>query len=546
MINSNINERLIKRVLDKEKGQFIYSEIFFNQNENIIWYYREQCRSAIKKLREPILVCDTCGQLIQISGGIGDFTKKTHFKHAKDSEDCPLKTDSNISVDEILRRKFNGQVEGSLHINTKNQIAFYLLKNKENNRGITNVEVEKVHKSKLDYKKWKKPDITSIFNNKSLVFEVQLATTFLDVIIERQLFYKENKTYILWIFKEFENEEDKQKFTQKDIFYSNNRNAFVFDDYAIELSERHQNLILACHFQRPIINNLILEYKWEVQYISLNDLTFDENFKIYFFNVEVEEEKLKSELNILKEKKIQEEKIESELREIDSLKKILNQRKVDIENPELTRQKDKYELLKQLEFENINFDFFYRLSKNNSKSRLLEILRLKQEDITNELIDLFSNNYRLTEIDKKFLNEEYPLLIGKDFIQSKQAIIYNIVLIIMLSKLSININYLKNFKRYERILFSIFSIKNDKVIGFDYKSISQIPHRIFDNKSKPEFHFAIIKAIEVFQGYNNYIVKYDKTYKLQNKLKTGLINSLSQIDKNIISIIFKELKEIID
>ena len=309
------------------------------------------------------MVCDTCGQLIQISGGIGDFTKKTHFKHVKDSEDCPLKTDSNISVVEILRRKFNGQIEGSLHINTKNQIAFYLLKNKENNRGITNVEVEKVHKSKLDYKKWKKPDITSIFKNKSLVFEVQLATTFLDVIIERQIFYKENKTYILWIFKEFENEEDKQKFTQKDIFYSNNRNAFVFDDYAIELSEKHQDLILACHFQKPFINNLTLEYKWEVQYISLNDLTFDENFKIYFFNVEVEEEKLKSELNILKEKRIKEEKIELELRERNSLKKMLYQREVDIENTELTRQKDKYELLKQLEFENINFDFFYRLSK---------------------------------------------------------------------------------------------------------------------------------------------------------------------------------------
>ena len=190
--------------------------------------------------------------------------------------------------------------------------------------------------------------------------------------------------------------------------------------------------------------------------------------------------------------------------------------------------------------------FFIGYLKNNSKSKLLSILRLKQEYITNELIELFSKNYKLTEIDKKFLNEEYTLLIDKDFIQSKQAIIYNIVLIIMLSKLSININYLKNFKRYERILFSIFSIKNDKVIGFDYKSISQIPHRIFDDKSKPEFRFAIIKAIEVYQGYNNYIVKYDKTYKLQNKIKTGLVNSLSQIDKNIISIIFKELKEIID
>ena len=190
--------------------------------------------------------------------------------------------------------------------------------------------------------------------------------------------------------------------------------------------------------------------------------------------------------------------------------------------------------------------FFIGYLKNNSKSKLLSILRLKQEYITNELIELFSKNYKLTEIDKKFLNEEYTLLIDKDFIQSKQAIIYNIVLIIMLSKLSININYLKNFKRYERILFSIFSIKNDKVIGFDYKSISQIPHRIFDDKSKPEFRFAISKAIEVYQGYNNYIVKYDKTYKLQNKIKTGLVNSLSQIDKNIISIIFKELKEIID
>ena len=83
--------------------------------------------------------------------------------------------------------------------------------------------------------------------------------------------------------------------------------------------------------------------------------------------------------------------------------------------------------------------FFIGYLKNNSKSKLLSILRLKQEYITNELIELFSKNYKLTEIDKKFLNEEYTLLIDKDFIQSKQAIIYNIVLIIMLSKLSINV-----------------------------------------------------------------------------------------------------------
>ena len=38
MINYNLNERVIKKVLDKETGLFIHSEIFFNQNENIIWY----------------------------------------------------------------------------------------------------------------------------------------------------------------------------------------------------------------------------------------------------------------------------------------------------------------------------------------------------------------------------------------------------------------------------------------------------------------------------------------------------------------------------
>ena len=58
-------------------------------------------------------------------------------------------------------------------------------------------------KQLIKIEEWKKPDISASYKNINIVFEIQLSTTFLSVIVDREYFYKDNQTYILWVFKNF-------------------------------------------------------------------------------------------------------------------------------------------------------------------------------------------------------------------------------------------------------------------------------------------------------------------------------------------------------
>ncbi|MGL5235418.1 MAG: DUF6035 family protein [Empedobacter falsenii] len=539
-------ERTIKTVFNQDLGEFIEAEVFFKQTESVIWNYRKECQLAIQKKREPFLVCDTCGQLIQISGGKGELGKRTHFKHLKDSEDCPNKTDSSLTRKEILRGKFNGQVEGRLHIETKNLIATFLELNKRLNNGISEVKIEEIQRSELNYKSWKKPDISSIYINKKLVFEIQLSTTFLNVIIEREIFYKENKAFILWVFRNFEIEADRQRFTQKDIFYSNNRNAFVLDDKAIALSNEISDLVLACNYQVPLIKNNMIVYEWRIEYITLDKLIFDHNsFQVYYFDVSNEEIRLQEILII----KNQEKKIEEEKKNEEEEKGIIEKKLNKLIDSLLV---EKYEndtfnsiselLLEQLIFEKKNIDYYYKLNKIDSKSRLIRLLLTKKRDITQDLINLFLNNYIPTKEDMDFLNTEYKYQYTLDQHHSRDSVFYHLILITMFIKLRKYVSYIKDFKKYERILISIYCIKVHRIIGFEYKSLIQVVHPIISDNSRPQFRKVILSAIDIYYGHDKFIVDFDKSKKLQDKINNTTFVDLSVDEKNVFNLIFSELK----
>ena len=539
-------ERTIKRVFNKDLGEFIDAEVFFKQTESIIWNYRKECQLAIQKKREPFLVCDTCGQFIQISGGKGTLGKRTHFKHLKDSEDCPNKTDSKLTREDILRGKFNGQVEGKLHIETKNLIAIFLQLNKRLNNGISEVKIEEIQRSELNYKSWKKPDISTIYLNKKLVFEIQLSTTFLNVIIEREIFYKENRTFILWIFRNFEIETDKQRFTQKDIFYSNNRNAFVLDDRAITLSNENSDLVFACNYQCPIIENNMIIYEWKIEYITLDKLIFDCNsFQVYYFDVSNEENRLQEILT----KKNEDQKIE-EVNRIEEEEKRIIEKKLNKLIDSLLVEKYENKIfdsksilrLEQYRFEKKYIDFYYKLNKIKHKSRLIRLILSKKRNITMDLIGLFSNNYTPTIEDLHFLKTEYKYQNNLDQHHSRDSVFYHLILITMFIKLRKYVSYIKGFKKYERILISIYCIKVHKIIGFDYKSLIQVVHPIISDNSRPQFRKLILSAIDIYYGYEKFIVDFDKSKKLQDKIKNINFVDLSVEEKTIFNIVFSELK----
>lgn len=299
-------KRTINEVLDCETGEPIDANEFFLKPFDELINYRSELQKAIKNYREPLFTCYYCRQKIRIRGGTGFSTTRKkdsfHFAHLKDSDECPIKTNNTLTRAEVDRIKYNGAKESHLHLKLKERIAECLRRNEESRGEISNVEVEKTISDRIS-KDWKKPDINALFFEKRIAIELQLSTTWLDVITERQHFYSENGIYIFWVFPQFEAEDDIRKLTYSDVVYTNNQNAYIFDNDCYEQSKTQENLILKCFYKRYRREELTIYEQWEETYVTLTDLTFNlENFKMYYHDSAKEKANLESEIVIIQKK----------------------------------------------------------------------------------------------------------------------------------------------------------------------------------------------------------------------------------------------------
>jgi competence CoiA-like predicted nuclease len=283
--------RTVKEILNLPDGKFFDADDILNRPEDEVFLERRKLEEAAQR-KEKTLVCAICQQALKIRGD-SDGTVSIHFAHLYDSGDCPIKTGQKYTQDEILRMKYNGVKESPLHIKLKNAIARAI----GYDARFSAIRVDETFKSEGLSKEWKKPDVSAKFHDDRIVFEVQLSTTFLSVIVQREVFYRERSTYIMWLFNEFSTDAEAQKFTEKDIIYSNNNNAFVINDETIELSENAGKFLFFCHYRKPFLTDCgSIDFVWERQLISFDDIKFDlESFKVYYFDSKAEKERLQAE-----------------------------------------------------------------------------------------------------------------------------------------------------------------------------------------------------------------------------------------------------------
>lgn len=549
--------RTIQEVLNKEDGKTIDADIFFNQSKNEIWKRRIELQEVIKGIREPIFVCYYCSQNIKINDGIGLGKKVLHFAHQKDKGYCILKTDTELTKEEINRAKYNGAKESPLHFETKNLIKKLI----ELNKDFSSIEIEKVVKSNSNYLEWKRPDIKAIYKKVEVVFEIQLSTTFLSVIVDREHFYKTNQTYLLWIFKNFEIDDLKQRFTEKDVFYSNNRNAFVLDEEAIKLSIQNNDLFLLCHYQKPKIENLKIDYDWCFEYVNFNKLTFDEvNYKIFYFDVSKEEETLNNEI-LATQKEIREKEIKEQQKAKENALKQQKEIKKNIEYDYDDYNYSYYEneieepkidpKLKIIRDRNIAFD-------ENNRSTIIDLrnefsitnyqrLFLKQQsEMYDKIFEFFKNEYTFTKEDKEFINDEFSRKIQSSDKLNENTIIYYISISIFLSRLT---NYKELYNNYngsiQQLLFAILSIKKKKVIGNNFSNLIQvINHHTNLKNDRVVFFDVIVRAIETYWGIDKFCNSEDKKGLLKPKI-LNTNNWKPQQDtkyNEVVSIVFPEIK----
>lgn len=271
--------RTIESILDLQEDIIINAEEFFSKNIDELFKWRRLFETYIQK-NQKRFVCRYCKQYIKIRAI--DSKVNLHFAHLKDSDSCILKTDNRSTREQIDAIKFNGAKESKEHIELKSLIYKYL----EMNKKCKEIIIEKVQRDKAT-KDWRKPDIKANYKDLNIVIELQLSTTYLSVITAREEFYKRNEIYTLWVFNKVEKVDNEQTFTQMDIFYNNNYNAFEFDHEAIKKSIENRTLFFNCHFHFPYIDDSKIKIKWESELISIDEVSFDsENFKVFYFDYE--------------------------------------------------------------------------------------------------------------------------------------------------------------------------------------------------------------------------------------------------------------------
>lgn len=239
----------IPEVYDVKEERIVNARDFFSQHESelILWRRNLQEEYLMGHAR---FICPECKQPVKISGHKLQRGRVCYFAHFKDSDDCPYKTGTNRTKEEIERLKYSLVQESERHKRLKAAIASALEGEKSKSMGVGNVECEKRINSEIPYLKWRRPDVYAEYNGRKYVFELQLSTTFVSVIVDRDIFYRLNDYNIIWVF----NFEDNKEYVSlhnlmcKDIYYANKRNVFIFDADAEELSKERGELVLKCRW----------------------------------------------------------------------------------------------------------------------------------------------------------------------------------------------------------------------------------------------------------------------------------------------------------
>ena len=253
-------------VLDKLTSANIVVVDLLHSDSNDISALRNRIQQERKKSSNRYL-CGFCNDPVYVSNSQGT----PHFAHyASSGLKCPWRTISPQKLRDISAQRFQGRQVSELHVRLVLAIESLLLRSTT----VSNVgspdqtyfgEFSTGHRF---------PDLRANYCGHDLVFEVQLSSTYLPVISDREDFYRKNKEFLIWIFYDFKRTIGMQ--TEKDILALRSRQVFEFDDEVIKLSLDANKLLVKCHWQAPEIVDGKVHWNWNEKFISLDELKFDD------------------------------------------------------------------------------------------------------------------------------------------------------------------------------------------------------------------------------------------------------------------------------
>lgn len=322
----------IRTYFDNREGQMLSREStsFFNCDYDE--EYRENSYVLFSDLRTQIqdikrieskttFLCGCCKTPLKICAGLLDGVQQFHFKHVFTPQEgeCDYYEGKKYSESDIKAMLFNGRTEGIEHKRIKTIIQRALLNELSDDK----VLVEKV--AKKVGPTWRKPDIRAIYEDKTVVFEVQLSPLFHHVILERNSAYRNNGWFICWLFDDVLT--DHPLMRNLDAWANNNYNLFAFDKAAeiatIESGKLHLTVIYSRFTVEETDNNTIpsLKAQWVTETVAFSELIFDVISRMVY-RYDSGKEKNECELLIQARKKELEQKRKEENRKNQELSRL--------------------------------------------------------------------------------------------------------------------------------------------------------------------------------------------------------------------------------
>lgn len=279
-------ELKIFEMMDCETGEFIDTRKFitgFRYGE--IFPHRHEIRRRWKT-ESPKYICSDCGVPISLLAGIE--RNWFYFRHLFEDGRCTARTRGELSHKQISAIRYAATRESLVHILFKTLMYDCLLADEE----FTDPQIETVRVSTVEKGKRRKPDVSATREGILHAFEVQLSSTFLDVILDRQSFYRNEGGILIWLLPSFD--PDDHGMMADDILFSNNSNVFVLNEEVVAVSKSTGQLHFGCWYRMPFEQSEQLCAEWRYSVIPFSKLTLDfERQRVFFFDYDFEEEKVR-------------------------------------------------------------------------------------------------------------------------------------------------------------------------------------------------------------------------------------------------------------
>lgn len=275
----------IKEVMDTETGEHHLVAKVIGTDYSELIKLRMVVRTALHKDR-PLYRCSICGVPVYLCRTLSE--QRFFFKHRHEDGNCPAVTRGELNHKELNALKYNGAKESALHRKMKEWVVECLTADgrfveiREEARWVGAWSGE-----------WRRPDVRATYNGIPIAFEVQLSTTFIDVIAERRSFYLEQGGLLFWIFAVFDSEH--RRMTEEDVFYNNNQNIFIVDAASRRASIANNEFVLECVWAEPTRDGGTSAFHRKK--VSFHDLTLEPSSqRAYYFDFDGRRQQLRDEV----------------------------------------------------------------------------------------------------------------------------------------------------------------------------------------------------------------------------------------------------------